>query len=72
MDGYKGVSERSTSAQEAMRVAASNVTGVGDASMLLTAFLMSVISSTIGCKLLNFPGISCADGCSRVFLAKGF
>ena len=44
--------------------------GEGSVSALLTAFLMRVMSSTIGCKLFSFPRISCADGCSRVFLAR--
>jgi hypothetical protein len=44
--------------------------GVGDASTLLTAFLMRVMSSTISCKLFSFPRISCAEDCSQVFLAS--
>lgn len=27
-----------------------------------------VMSSTINCRLFSIPGISCPDGCSRVFL----
>jgi hypothetical protein len=67
---YKGVPERTTSAQEAIHVAALGAMGVGDASTLLTAFLMRVMSSTISCKLFSFPRISCAEGCSQVFLAS--
>jgi hypothetical protein len=55
VDGYEGVPERTTSAQEAIRVAALGTMGVDDASALLTAFLMRVMSSTIGCRELAFP-----------------
>jgi hypothetical protein len=64
VDGYEGVLEWTTSAQEAIRVAALGVMGVGDVSTLLTAFLMRVMSSMISCKLFSFPRISCAEGCS--------
>jgi hypothetical protein len=36
-------------------VAALSAVGAGDASTLLTAFLMRVMSSAINCKLFNFP-----------------
>lgn len=70
VDGYEGVPEQTTSAQEAIRIAALGATGAGNASALLTAFLMRVMSSAISCKLFSFPRISCAEGCSRVFLAS--
>jgi hypothetical protein len=64
VNGYKGVLEQTTSAQEAIRVATLGAMGAGDVSMLLMAFLMRVMSSTISCKLFSFPRISCAEGCS--------
>jgi len=70
VDGYEGVPERTTFAQEAIWGAAFGAMGEGSVSALLTAFLMRVMSSTIGCKLFSFPRFSCADGCSRVFLAR--
>jgi hypothetical protein len=62
VEGYEGVPERTTSTQQAIRVAALGVMRAGDTSALLTAFLMRVLSSTIGCREFSFPRISCADG----------
>jgi hypothetical protein len=45
-------------------MAALGAMGAGDVSTLLTAFLIRVMSSMIGCKLFSFPRISCAEGCS--------
>lgn len=70
VDGYEGVPERTKPAQEVILGAAFVAMGGGRVSALLIAFLMRVMSSTIGCKLFSFPRISCADGCSRVFLAR--
>ena len=54
VDGYEGLPERTTSAQEAIWESAFGAMGEGTASALLTAFLMRVMSSFIGCKLLSF------------------
>ncbi|PYH63983.1 uncharacterized protein BO88DRAFT_352064 [Aspergillus vadensis CBS 113365] len=70
VDRYEGVPEQTTSAQEVIRVAALSSIGTDDVSILLTVFLIRVIFSVINCKLFNFPRISCAEGCSRVFLAS--
>ncbi|KAL2842674.1 hypothetical protein BJX68DRAFT_278354 [Aspergillus pseudodeflectus] len=70
VNGYEGVSKRTTSAQVVIQAAALGARGVGNAITLLTVFLIRVMSSIIGCRLFSFPKISCPDGCSRVFLAK--